>query len=104
MSPLVGTLTAATYGKYRSRDHSSATALHRVLTTVYGTWGGGRPTEATAPTGSEGSRRKARCVYTFNTSIMKVDLNPHSGLIDHCMLLGLKQLSKVHFFIFHIVV
>ena len=48
------------YGKYRSRSHSSATALHHVFTTVYGTWGDGRTTAATAPTESESTRTKAR--------------------------------------------
>ena len=40
------------YGKYRSRDHRSATALHHVFTAVYDTWGGGRTTAVAAPTGS----------------------------------------------------
>ena len=29
-----------TYGKYRSRDHRSATVLYHVFTTVYDIWGG----------------------------------------------------------------
>ena len=41
-------------------NHRRATALHRVFTAVYGTWGDGRTTAATAPTGSESTRTKAR--------------------------------------------
>ena len=41
------TLDATAYGNVQgSRDHSSATALHHVFTTVYDTWGDSRPTAA----------------------------------------------------------
>ena len=50
------TILNITHGKYRSRDHRNATALHHVFTTVYDTWGGDRTTAVAAPTESEGKR------------------------------------------------
>ena len=66
--------TPQTYGNVQgSRDHSSATALHHVFTTVYDTWGDSRPTAAKkAAATPKRTLREMHVHMTANSAVLRL--------------------------------
>ena len=78
----IGRHTHRHYGKYRSRDHSSAIALHHIFTTVCDTWGVTGLQRSLRPLEVRASRTKARwCTVYYNNTELTCDIRTNVGAV-----------------------